>query len=106
MSIPVELSDLAEQSAKFPAAFLISVDPENAPRVNAVTPTVVGTDVHFDVGKRTSAYLVGNPKTTLLYPPPPGETFALLVDGTSDVIDQRVVFTPTWAVLHQTARTE
>ncbi len=106
MSIPVELSDLAEQSSRFPAAFLISVDPENAPRVNAITPAVVGTAMHFQVGKRTSAYLLNNPKTTLLFPPPTGETYALLVDGTSEVSDQQVVFTPTWAVLHQTARGE
>ena len=106
MSIPVELTDLAEQGARFPAAYLVSVDPSNAPRVNAVTPTIVGATVSFRVGKRTAANLSENPRTTLLFPPPTGETFALLVDGTVTVVDESATFTATWAVLHQTARVD
>ncbi len=102
MSIPVSLADLAEQSARFPTAFLVSVDPTTAPRVNSISLTVHGSMFRFDVGKRTAANLLSNPKATLLFPPPSGETLALLVDGTAQVDDQQVSFTPTWAVLHQT----
>ena len=102
MSIPVSLPDLAEQSARFPTAFLVSVDPNTAPRVNSISRTVHGSVFRFDVGKRTAANLLSNPKATLLFPPPWGETMALLVDGTAQVDDQKVSFTPSSAVLHQT----
>lgn len=83
-------------------AFLVSVDPTTAPRVNSVSPTAHGPIFRFDVGERTAANLVSNPNVTLLFPPPSAETLALLVDGTAQVADQQVSFTPTRAVLHQT----
>ena len=102
MSIPVPLDQLGETAARFPAAYLISVSEQLAPRANAVEPMWADGLFTVNVGRRTAEALAANPKVTLLWPAPAEEEMALIVDGSAIVDDQRVTVTPTWAVLHQT----
>jgi len=102
MSIPVPLDELDQVIGRFPSVYLLSVSEQQAPRANAVAPTLVDGRFVVGVGRTTAQHLAVHPKVTLLWPTPAGEEMALIVDGTVTVDGQQATITPTWAVLHQT----
>lgn len=109
MSIPVPITEIAAQLAEYPSAYLLSVDPSNAPRANSIAAvaSVDGT-LRFNVGRRTAENLSTNGRATVLCPAVNVGGLALLIDGTVvvDAAGAVATLTPTWAVLHQTVRSD
>ncbi|HYY10735.1 MAG TPA: pyridoxamine 5'-phosphate oxidase family protein [Kineosporiaceae bacterium] len=83
MSVKVELPRLLEVAAGFETVpLLLTTDADGRPRASAV-----GVDWQEDVatiraGHRSVANAAERPLVSLLWPAPPGQRFALFVDGT------------------------
>jgi Pyridoxamine 5'-phosphate oxidase len=87
MSVKVELErllEVAEGLGTIP--MLLTTDDDGRPRASAVTLTWDGTTARVRAGHRSVANASVRPLVSLLWPAPPGDRFALLVDGeVSDV---------------------
>jgi Pyridoxamine 5'-phosphate oxidase len=83
MSVKVDLPKLLEVAARFETVpLLLTTDADGRPRASAVGVTwdeEVGT---IRAGHRTVANAAERPLVSLLWPAPPGQRFALFVDGT------------------------
>ena len=103
MSVPVELSELADKMRDFGSiAYLITTGDEGAPHVVSIVLNWDGEDIAAAVGNRTQANARTRPDVTLLWPGTAGADYSLIVDGTARVTgDGRVAVTPTRAVLHR-----
>jgi hypothetical protein len=74
MSVKVELDKLLEVAAGFGTTpMLLTADDDGRPRASAVSVTWDGETARVNGAVR--------PLSSLLWPTPPGERFALLVDG-------------------------
>jgi hypothetical protein len=84
MSIEVELPTLLEVAGGFGSTpMLLSTDEDGRPRAAATSLTWAGTVATARVGRRSLGNAAARPLVSLLWPAPPGERFALLVDGTA-----------------------
>jgi hypothetical protein len=83
MSDKVELDQLLEVASGFTTVpMLLSADPDGRPRASAVTVDWDGeSSARVRAGHRSVANAAERPLVSLLYPAPPGERFALLVNG-------------------------
>ena len=82
MSLQVELEKLLEVAGRFGTQpMLLTVDDDGRPRAAAVTVRWDGVHALVSVGRRSLANAAARPLVSLLWPAPPGERFALLVDG-------------------------
>ena len=90
MSEAVELDQLLEVAGRFGTTpMLLTTDADGRPRATAVTlewdddPVAAGDAriAHVRAGNRTVTNAAVRPLVALLWPAPPGERFALLVDG-------------------------
>lgn len=82
MSVEVELDRLLEVSAGFGTTpMLLTTDADGRPRASAVSVTWDGAVATVRAGHRSVANAADRPLVSLLWPAPPGERFALLVDG-------------------------
>ena len=83
MSVKVDLPKLLEVAARFETIpLLLTTDADGRPRASAVGVTweeEVGT---IRAGHRSVANAAERPLVSLLWPAPPGQRFALFVDGT------------------------
>jgi hypothetical protein len=108
MSIPVPLEQLrtalAERGEK---AYLLTVSNDGCPHAVHETVGWEGNRLAADVGKRSAANAAARPGISLLYPVRADGDYSLIVDGTAAVETregrQRVLITPTRAVLHRPA---
>jgi hypothetical protein len=83
MSVHVELDKLLEVAGRFGTVpMLLTADGDGRPRASAVSLAWDGTTARVRAGRRSVANAAQRPLTSLLWPAPPGERFALLVDGT------------------------
>lgn len=83
MSIEVELPRLLEVAAGFGTVpMMLTTDEDDRPRAAATSLSWDGTTTRARVGRRSLANAAARPLVSLLWPAPPGERFALLVDGT------------------------
>lgn len=83
MSVKVELPKLLEVAAGFATVpLLLTVDDDGRPRASAVTVSWAGEVATVRAGHRSVANAAGRALVSLLWPAPPGERFALLVDCT------------------------
>ena len=95
MSDKVELDQLLEVAEGFKTVpMLLSADPDGRPRASAVTVLWDGESARVRAGHRSVDNAAQRPLVSLLYPAPPGERFALLVNGEvtgteSDAADSR-----------------
>jgi hypothetical protein len=114
MTERVELDQLLQIAAGFGTVpMLLSVDRDGRPRASAVSVTWDGTTARVRAGRRSLANAAERPLVSLLWPAPPGERFALLVDGevtaTEPGADPRgggcVVLVALGAMLHVVDRT-
>ncbi|MCU1393359.1 MAG: hypothetical protein JWM34_1787 [Ilumatobacteraceae bacterium] len=108
MSIAVDLADLPRAIAgQIGWAYLLTMSEADQARVLAVVPGEEpdGT-LTFEVGKGTAANVAEHPAVTLVYPPSTATAMSLIVDGTTSIDGRRVIFTPTWAVMHRSALPE
>ncbi len=82
MSVKVELQKLLEVSAGFGTTpMLLTSDADGRPRAAAVSVTWDGDVATVRAGHRSVANAGERALVSLLWPAPPGERFALLVDG-------------------------
>jgi hypothetical protein len=102
MSIGVELETLPDVAAGYPTVpMLLTTDADGRPRVSAVTVRWEGTDAVVGAGRRSVANAVTRPLVSLLWPAPPGEPHALIVDGTAaETADGALRLRPEGAILH------
>ncbi len=83
MSVKVELPRLLEVAAGFATVpLLLTTDADGRPRASAVSVTWQDEVATVRAGHRSLANAAERPLVSLLWPAPPGERFALLVDGT------------------------
>ena len=82
MSVKVELERLLEVAEGLGTTpMLLTTDDDGRPRASAVTLTWDGTTARVRAGHRSVANASVRPLVSLLWPAPPGDRFALLVDG-------------------------
>lgn len=83
MSVRVELEELLGVAGGFGTTpMLLTTDEDGRPRAAAVAVTWDGEVATVRAGRRSVANSAVRPLVSLLWPAPPGERFALLVDGT------------------------
>ncbi len=92
MSVKVELEKLLELSAGFGTIpMLLTTDADGRPRASAVAVTWDGEVATVRAGHRSVANAAERTLVSLLWPAPPGERFALLVDGEVEQVRGDVV---------------
>ncbi len=83
MSVKVDLPKLLEVAARFETVpLLLTTDADGRPRASAVAVTWEEDVATIRAGHRTVANAAGRSLVSLLWPAPPGQRFALFVDGT------------------------
>ena len=88
MSVRVELEKLLEVASGFGTVpMLLTVDVDGRPRASAVSVEFAGTRARVRAGRRSVANAAERALVSLLWPAPPGERFALLVDGTAAAVE-------------------
>lgn len=105
MSIPVELSGLAEVMARYRFAYLLTSSVNGAaPHAVAVVPTLEGGAlVVSGLGRRTRENLLAQPAVGLVWPPLSEADYSLIVDGQAAMEGETLRVTPSRAVLHRPA---
>ncbi len=104
VSVPVELERLeaeVDRYGRFP--YVLTVCDDGRPHAVSVTVSWRGKAIAAEVGSRTAANATGRPDVSMLWPPPERGGYSLIVDGTAEVEDGALRFTPTKAVLHRPA---
>jgi hypothetical protein len=82
MSVGVELEKLLEVAAGFQTVpLLLTTDDDGRPRASAVGVTWEGDIATIRAGHRSIANAGRRALVSLLWPAPPGQRFALFVDG-------------------------
>ncbi len=82
MSLKVDLEKLLEAASGFGTVpMLLTSDESGRPRASSVAVSWDGTVATVRAGHRSLANATARPLVSLLWPAPPGERFALLVDG-------------------------
>jgi hypothetical protein len=83
MSVGVELEKLLQVAAGFETVpLLLTTDDSGRPRASAVGVTWAGDVATIRAGHRSVANAAQRSLVSLLWPAPPGQRFALFVDGT------------------------
>ncbi len=104
MSIPVELSQLADALTRYRYAYLMTSPEQGAPHAVAVYAAIDGDALAVnDAGRRTRANAQARPAVALVWPPGEEGGYSLIVDGLADVQGEQLRITPTRAVLHRSA---
>ena len=106
MSIPVSLQKLrAASEERGPSAYVLTVSDNGSPHAVRGPVHWEGEVLAADVGKHSVANATVRPSVSLLYPVRSEGDYSLIVDGTaavaSSAIGQRLLVTPTRAVLHR-----
>ena len=106
MSVAVDIAALDERLAEYgERAYLVTVGDDTTPHVVSVEVELVGEHLVVRVGNRTAANLADRVAATLLWPPPPGGTYSMLVDvtATAPVAAGPLALRPDTGVLHRVA---
>lgn len=103
MSVQVDLAELGSTLADHPWGYFITVNDRMVAHSLAVPTDYRNGVFHLRVGRGTRANVVARPSVTMAFPGATGGRYSLIVDGTAEVVDEAVVFTPTSAVLHRPA---
>ncbi len=105
MTVPADPADLASQITHHgDSAQLVTVSPAGRPHVVAVLVSRAGEELNVPAGTKTRANVVANPSVTLLFPPPPGGEYTLVVDGDAVVSPgETLTIRPSSALLHRVA---
>ena len=105
MSIPVDLSQLAEALARYRYAYLMTSPAQGAPHAVAVYAAFDGDALVInDAGRRTRANAQERPAVALVWPPADEGGYSLIVDGQADLHGEQLRIRPTRAVLHRAAQ--
>lgn len=104
MSIPVDLSKLAEVMGRYRFAYLLTSSERGAPHAVAVTAVLQGGELVVDeTGRRTRDNALQRPDVALVWPPQSESDYSLIVDGRADAAGGGLRIAPTRAVLHRPA---
>lgn len=104
MSIPVALDGLRTAVAeRGDRAYVLTVSDDLRPHAVHGAVRWDGETLAIDVGKRSARNAGARPAVSLLFPVRTPDDYSLIVDGTAVVDGQRLLVTPTWAVLHRHA---
>lgn len=103
MSIAVALEELPAKLSEYPWCYLVTSG-EERPHLLAVKPSLVKSGLRCETGHSSRANVVRNPLVVLMFPPTQADGMSLIVDGSAEVNGDGVIVTPTWAVLHRSAR--
>jgi hypothetical protein len=106
VSVPVELSDLAERIEEFGSvAYLVTVGADATPHAVSVAVGWQGERLSVGAGRRTADNAGRHPTVTLLWPAAPGGPYSLIVDGTAQLAaaGDTLEIVPVRAVLHRVA---
>lgn len=102
MSIPVDLSKLAEAMGRYRFAYLLTSSERGAPHAVAVNAVLQGGELVVDeTGRRTRDNASQRPDVALVWPPLSESDYSLIVDGRAAVVDRGLRITPARAVLHR-----
>jgi hypothetical protein len=109
MSIPVPLERLrAALAERGGSAYVLTVSEDGSPHAVHAPVRWEGDVLSADVGRRSAANAGARSAASLLYPVRSDEDYSLIVDGTATLASgdggQRLLLTPTRAVLHRPAR--
>ncbi|MEZ5193903.1 MAG: pyridoxamine 5'-phosphate oxidase family protein [Nocardioides sp.] len=95
MSIPVDVTRLAEALTDFGSGYLLTVSPAGRVKAFTVDPVVRdGLVVVAAASRGTAANLAANDAVTLVLPPRERHGYTLLVDGTGRALGDEVEITP------------
>jgi hypothetical protein len=106
MSVPAAVERLRNEIRRFAyAPYLITVGENAHPHAVAVEVTWEQDALAMQLGKRSARNSRRHPVVSLLWPPNEPGGYSLIVDGTATFTagDDRIVVTPTRAVLHRPA---
>lgn len=103
MSIPVEISALADALSDFGSGYLLTASAEGRVKVVTVDPVLEGGVLRCAPSRGTARNLASGHAATLVFWPREPHGHSLLVDGTAVATDEAVVLTPESAVLHRPA---
>ena len=104
MSIPVDLSKLAEVMGRYRFAYLLTASEGGAPHAVAVTAVLQGGELVVDEpGRRTRDNAQQRPDVALVWPPQSESEYSLIVDGHAVVAGAGLRIAPGRAVLHRPA---
>jgi len=85
MSVKVELPQLLEVASGFGTTpMLLTVDDDGRPRASTASVVWDGEVATVRAGRRSVANAAARSLVSLLWPAPPGDRFALLVDGVTE----------------------
>ena len=102
MSIPVDLSKLAEVLGRYRFAYLLTASERGAPHAVAVTAVLDGGElVLSETGRRTRDNAQHRPDVALVWPPQSESDYSLIVDGQAVVAGDGLRIAPVRAVLHR-----
>ena len=105
MSIPVPLDRLREEiRERGERAYVLTVSDDMHPHAVHAPVCWQGDVLAAEVGKRSAANAAARPAVSLLYPLRSPDDYSLILDGTAAAAGQRLLITPTRAVLHRPAR--
>jgi hypothetical protein len=109
MSIPVPLDRLrAAIAERGGLAYVLTVSDDGSPHAVHAPVRWEGDVLSADVGRRSAVNAGARSVASLLYPVRSDDDYSLIVDGTATVASgdggQRLLLTPTRAVLHRPAR--
>ena len=105
VTVPAEPADLASQiTLHGDSAQLVTVNPAGRPHVVAVLVAQAGDELNVPAGTKTRANVLANPSVTLLFGPPQGGEYTLVVDGDAVVSPgETLTIRPSSALLHRVA---
>jgi len=104
MSIPVPIEQLRRASdERGGRAYLLTVTDDARPHAVHLMLRWEGDALAAEVGKRTARNAAARPAVSLLYPAAQLDEYSLIVDGTAVVDGERLIISPTKAVLHRPA---
>jgi hypothetical protein len=108
VSIPVALDGLrAALEERGGTAYVLTVSDDSRPHAVHCRLRWAGDVLAVDVGKRSAANATARPVVSLLCPVRDAGDYSLIIDGTATVEShdggQRLLITPTRAVLHRPA---
>ena len=104
MSIPVPMEGLrAAVEERGHRAYVLTVSEDGRPHAVHGPVRWEGDVLLAEVGRRSVANATARPSVSLLYPVRADGDYSLIVDGTAAVASERLLVTPTRAVLHRPA---
>lgn len=109
MSVPVELTAVAEEVARWGFAYLVTVSDDGRPHLLALVPSASddgsGPVLRFDAnGGRACRNAAQRPEVAVVFPPVPhSDHYSLVIDGAATVDGRFVDVAVTSALLHRPA---